>query len=356
MAFEGYKTLLEKKGQTAGLGLQLAEREFERKKYNDLIAAQQAEAQQRIAGAQALPQAIAAQEAAFMGQGPQQQPFQPDYNVAIRKALQDTAGNPYAAKLIADTSKLLNPQTGGGVSYKNAKRDDGSVGIFAINPTDPTNPVDTGLNALPKSTTGSMNEEDAMSFAQQIVGGKLDINTLPKRGSVRQQILSKVYQIDPNFNVINAEADAKHRKDAANLRGIALIRGLDPMFENLRQAGAQLDNTGIPVWNKIKNRAARATGDPDIVAFDNARDDFVAEAERILLGSGVLSDSKYNRALENLNSAQSPEQMEAAIDQIKKVIAAREEALIDRPYDTGQEPRQHGTPQPTGEIKFLGFE
>ena len=50
------------------------------------------------------------------------------------------------------------------------------------------------------------------------------------------------------------------------------------------------------------------------------------------MGSGVLSDSKYLRALHNLNSAQSPEQMGAAIQQMMLVVQKRDEALRTAPY------------------------
>jgi hypothetical protein len=50
------------------------------------------------------------------------------------------------------------------------------------------------------------------------------------------------------------------------------------------------------------------------------------------MGSGVLSDTKYLRALHNLNTAQSPAQMGAAIQQMMLVISKRDEALRAQPY------------------------
>jgi len=88
----------------------------------------------------------------------------------------------------------------------------------------------------------------------------------------------------------------------------------------------------VPIFNKGINAWRLQTGDEKVVAFNNLRDDIIAETERVLMGSGVLSDSKYMRALHNLNTAQSPEQMGAAIQQMVLVVKTRDEALREQPY------------------------
>jgi hypothetical protein len=95
------------------------------------------------------------------------------------------------------------------------------------------------------------------------------------------------------------------------------------LLDKLQTAGKVLGNSDIPGYNRAKNFLKEEMGASNIVAFNNLRDDTVAEVERGLLGTGVLSDSKYLRAVKNVNSAQSYSQLQAAVRQMRTVISAR---------------------------------
>jgi len=185
--------------------------------------------------------------------------------------------------------------------------------------------------AIDKETSGGNPDLDLI-LAQRIVDEKLDFNKLSRRGGQKGRIAGIIAQIAPDFNLIDAEANIKYKTDSANLRTIALIAGIDPLFEELKGKAAELNNGVVPIFNKGVNAYKLATGDEKVVAFNNLRDDVIAETERVLMGSGVLSDSKYLRALHNLNTSQSPKQMGAAIQQMMMVVKKREEALKSQPY------------------------
>jgi len=176
------------------------------------------------------------------------------------------------------------------------------------------------------------NPELEREIAQMIVDEVLDWNKLSRRGKQKGRIAKYVKELDPDFNLIDAEANIKYKTDAANLKSIALIAGIKPLFKELKGQAAGLNNGVIPVFNKGYNFWKLQTGEAKIVAFNNLRDDVIAETERVLLGTGVISDSKYLRALGNLNTSQSPKQMAAAIQQIVLVVKKREEALKTQPY------------------------
>ena len=189
-------------------------------------------------------------------------------------------------------------------------------------------------NAIDMLTTDS-NPEVEMVIAQRIVDNKLDFNSLSRRGGQKGRIAAIIAEIAPDFNLIDAAANIKYKTDPANLKSIALISGISPLFDELSGQAKGLNNGIIPILNKGINFYKRQTGEAKIVAFDNLRDDVIAETERVLLGTGALSDSKYLRALGNLNSAQSPKQMGAAIQQMILVVKKREEALRTEPYPQG---------------------
>ena len=135
-----------------------------------------------------------------------------------------------------------------------------------------------------------------------------------------------------DWNKLGAQAAFERSQTTMNTR--ALLNTVNPLLDKLEQAGAVLGNSSMPGYNKAVNFLKEQTGQADIVGFNNLRDDVVAEVERGLLGTGVLSDSKYLRAVKNINSAQSLPQLKAAVANTKMVISARLESLAKGPNPT----------------------
>lgn len=183
---------------------------------------------------------------------------------------------------------------------------------------------------IPSATAST--EEDLLLAARQIVEGRLNMRDLPKRGRDRVRLFAMIEEMSPGFDIQGQIANMKYREDAANLRVRALVQGVTPLYEKILELGKKLENTNIQKYNRAINWVKEQTGDPDIVAFNNLRDDTIAETERILMGSGVLSDSKYLRALNNVNTAQSYAQLEAAIAQMKLTVETRLHALDVAPF------------------------
>ena len=135
-----------------------------------------------------------------------------------------------------------------------------------------------------------------------------------------------------DWNKLGAQAAFERSQTTMNTR--ALLNTVNPLLDKLEQAGGVLGNSSLPGYNKAVNFLKEQTGQADIVGFNNLRDDVVAEVERGLLGTGVLSDSKYLRAVKNINSAQSLPQLKAAVANTKMVISARLESLAKGPNPT----------------------
>lgn len=152
-----------------------------------------------------------------------------------------------------------------------------------------------------------------------------------KVNSRTAKIYAQQEMLNPGRKWNDMAAEAAFNRNAGVMNTKALLNTIDPLLNKLVEAGRVLGNGNITIINKAKNIYKEATGDPNIVGFNNLRDDVVAEVERGLLGSGVLSDSKYNRAIKNINSAQSLPQLKAAVENTRKVIAARLESLAAGP-------------------------
>lgn len=183
-----------------------------------------------------------------------------------------------------------------------------------------------------KLAGSTIDPEMVDALAQQVIEGRLDPNTISKRQGLQQSVYTRIESMAPGANLTELSANAKFKALPANLTSRALINGVAPLYESLLVAGKALSNSRFQLYNKAVNYYKEQTGDPGIVAFNNLRDDMIAETERILMGSGVLSDSKYMRALKNVNSAQSYEQLKAAVDQLQFVVKSRLEALNKSPF------------------------
>jgi hypothetical protein len=130
------------------------------------------------------------------------------------------------------------------------------------------------------------------------------------------------------WNSLSAAATFERSQSTQNTQ--ALLNSINPLMDNLLVAGKALGNTNSQFMNKAVNWTKEQMGSPDIVQFNNQRDDMIAEIERGLLGTGVLSDSKYLRAIHNVNSAQSYPQLEAAIRATKLIIQTRLNAIREK--------------------------
>jgi hypothetical protein len=162
-----------------------------------------------------------------------------------------------------------------------------------------------------------------------------------------------------DWNAISAQT--KYEKSATATNTKTLLNSVTPILDKVYQAGIDLQNSPMPGVNKVTNFVKEQVGNDKIVAFNNLRDDAIAEVERGLLGSGVLSDTKYIRAVKNLNSAQTPEQLKAAIDNTKFIIKTRLSAVkagpnpesIIGPKSMGEENNPQATAPSSVETKLI---
>jgi hypothetical protein len=170
--------------------------------------------------------------------------------------------------------------------------------------------------------TLSPDRTDALNRA--ILQGGLDPRQINSRNA---SILADMEIAQPGrqWNELSAQAGYERGASATNTK--TLLNSITPMLDNLESAGKALTNTRFPGVNKLVNWTKEATGQPEIVAFNNLRDQTVAEVERGLFGTGVVSDDKYKREIRNIKAAASYPQLQAAVKATKLVIKTRLEAV-----------------------------
>lgn len=176
--------------------------------------------------------------------------------------------------------------------------------------------------------TSSLTPDEEQALNNAMFQGGLDPKWINSRTA---KIFANQEMLNPGKQWNSASAAAAFERSQSTMNTKSILNTIDPLLDQLLTSGKALGNSPLPLVNGIVNWGKAQTGDPGIVDFNNRRDDVVAEVERGLLGTGVLSDSKYNRAIKNVNSAQTYPQLQSAINATRSVIEARMEAMRQGP-------------------------
>ncbi len=102
----------------------------------------------------------------------------------------------------------------------------------------------------------------------------------------------------------------------------------------LQTMGKGAGTTGVPMFNAWQNRARNNLGgDPDVARFNAAVGTFSTEYAKVVSGASggaVTSDSARREIQAMINSAQTPQQLRAVIQQAKIEMANRKKGLNDQ--------------------------
>lgn len=170
-----------------------------------------------------------------------------------------------------------------------------------------------------------------------------------------QAMLGAVSQYDPSFDAINYNARSKTRSAFTSGPEAKTINALNTVAEHLGQFSdnsAALDNfSHLGPLTQLANRAKNAyldySGDPRIAAFNTNKKAVADEVAKVWRASGG-SEADIQENLKNLDSAQSPEQLNAAIGTLTDLIYGKIAALQDQ-YTSGmgtsQAPRPLVSPE-----------
>lgn len=147
-----------------------------------------------------------------------------------------------------------------------------------------------------------------------------------------QGMLGAVSQYDPSFDAVNYNARSGTRKAFTSGAEAKTVNALNTVAEHLGTLSDYADalgNTSFPVLNRIKNGYLSETGDPRIARFNTAKKAAADEVAKVWRSTGG-SEADIQENLKNLDGAQSPEQLHAAIGTLVKLIGGKLAALQDQ--------------------------
>ena len=147
-----------------------------------------------------------------------------------------------------------------------------------------------------------------------------------------QSLMQAVGQYDPTFDAVNYNSRAATRRDFTSGKSAQTINALNTGLGHvamLDQAGDALDNGETPLFNTIKNQIADWTGKPAPGNFRATAGLVAEELTRIYRQAGG-SEADIQRHLQDLSTAQSPEQRRGALYQIGSLLDSKLNAMADQ--------------------------
>lgn len=160
-----------------------------------------------------------------------------------------------------------------------------------------------------------------------------------------QGMLGAVSQYDPSFDAVNYNARSKTRSGFTSGKEAQTVNALNTVAEHLgtlSDYADALNNTRFPLLNRVANTYLAETGDPRIARFNTAKKAAADEVARVWRATGG-SEADIQENLKNLDGAQSPEQLHAAIGTLVKLIGGKLAALQDQ-YQQGMGTTQQAKP------------
>lgn len=143
-------------------------------------------------------------------------------------------------------------------------------------------------------------------------------------------------ELDPTFDASQYPVRQKLKQDFTSGKSAANIRSLNTAIGHLNtlsDKGNALGNEDVQLWNKISNATLSQTGDPRVTGFNNAATAVESELASVFKGMGA-TDQEIKQWRHNLDSSQSPQQMQEGIRTAITLMGSRMEALKSQ-YETG---------------------
>jgi hypothetical protein len=152
-----------------------------------------------------------------------------------------------------------------------------------------------------------------------------------------QQVIAIASQINPDFDSSQWNVKYRLRQDFTSGKAALNIRSINTVvahLETLQEKAKALNNGSAPLWNTISNYGLTQTGDPRVVAFNNAATAVENELASVFKGTGAPTDQEVKQWRSNLNSSQSPEQIKAGLNTAVELMGGRIQAMTDQ-YERG---------------------
>jgi hypothetical protein len=195
-----------------------------------------------------------------------------------------------------------------------------------------TLPHPSGETKDSKGATGALAgvPEEVRGVVQEIGEYRADISKITSmRGAQRQKMMELVAKAYPGFDMKKYTARQEVLKSFTSGQDKKNILSLNTAIghlQTLKESADALGNSSFPAANTARNAILRNTGDPRLVAFDNAANAVESEMANVFKGTGA-TDQEIHAWRKNLNPNMSPAQFQSSIDTLIELMGSRMNAL-----------------------------
>lgn len=171
-----------------------------------------------------------------------------------------------------------------------------------------------------------------LPLAKAVVEGRaLPSALVNTRGGDKEKLAQVVAETDPQFDLSMAPQRVATRKDFSSggqtgktLTSLNTVIGhLDTLADKIQA----LDNNKVVKANKLANYLQSETGNPAVTGFNATKALVVGELGKVAQGSGVVTNEERHQFEESLNSSQSKEQAQEAVDTFIDLMKSRTDSI-----------------------------
>jgi len=158
------------------------------------------------------------------------------------------------------------------------------------------------------------------------------------RDKNRNRILARVREINPNYNEVTyKDRDAAYKQfitpNGVGAKQIVAFNTVADHLNSIEELSKALQNGDTQAINRVSNYLETQFGIPNVTNFNAAKQFVSGEVVKAITGTaGALKDREEAQRV--LDAAQSPAQLQGAINTTRKLIAGRTKAL-QREYEQG---------------------
>lgn len=186
-----------------------------------------------------------------------------------------------------------------------------------------------------RATAAAGNPEETSSVAHAIANYQMPAPTLSRSGQ-NKALMAKVLEINPAYDASTFPTRSKLQAAYASGKESQAITSNNTAIGHLGtlyDAAEKLDNSAFRKYNSFSNWLLEQKGSDQVKPFMVARDAVSEELAKALKG-GVATGEEVAKWERNINSADSPAQLKAAIRTITELMGSRLHALQDT-YEAG---------------------
>lgn len=171
---------------------------------------------------------------------------------------------------------------------------------------------------------------------------------------VGAQIMRRVYELNPDFNAQNYNPSTSTLKSFTSGPDSKTVQALNNVTNHiaaLRALAQAQGNGNVPAFNAAANWWAKQTGQPAPTNFDAAKQIIAGEIVKAIAGAGGGKGDRQTAA-QTLYGAQSPAQINGALDTIQGLVGSQVHTLQQK-YEQGT--GRHDFPRFLSDVVRKGF-